>query len=228
MLAREARLITIGVPPEVAQDGGVLLWSALHDLLRPRLARLLAGQPHLSWEIAASESGTTFRLWVPKAIPPGLIERAASSAWPGASATIEAVRQRGDDPVLAGATPVPAERTGMVRVTSELVLAGPDWFPLSSGMSPDPLPLILGQLSGFRGCEEALVQVIARPATSREQHRLRMAARRIRAGVPTSRLVRMAELLRTRASGRAEARSDGEPGRARGHAKERRPRCTAA
>jgi hypothetical protein len=197
-LAREARLITIGVPPEVQESGGLLLWQALHDLLRPRFARLFAGQPHLSWEIAASEAGTTFRLWVPKAIPPGLIERAVSSAWPGASATIQAERARGDDPLLAGPAPVQPERAGMVRVTSELVLAGPDWFPLQSAMSPDPLPLILGQLSGFTGGEEALVQVVARPATSREQHRLRMAARRIRAGVPTSRLVRAAELLRTR------------------------------
>jgi len=188
-LARDARLITIGVPPEVQETGGLLLWQALHDLLRPRLTRLLAGQPHLSWEIAAGEDGTRFRLWVPRVIPPGLIERAVSSAWPGASATTEPA---GED-AGANADGRPA------RLACELVLSGPDWFPLQSAMRPDPLPLILGQLAGLTGSERALVQVIARPATSREQHRLRAAARRIRAGVPTSRLLRCAQLLRTRA-----------------------------
>jgi hypothetical protein len=34
-----ARLVTVGVPPEVEPAGGLLLWQALHDLLRPRWAR---------------------------------------------------------------------------------------------------------------------------------------------------------------------------------------------
>ncbi|HWX97588.1 MAG TPA: type IV secretion system DNA-binding domain-containing protein [Solirubrobacteraceae bacterium] len=187
-LARGARLVRIGVPPEVDSSGAALLWSALHDLLRPRLARLLTGQPHLAWEIAASEAGTIFRVWVPQSIPPGLIERAVSSAWPGASATTEPA---GQDEL--------ERREGVTQAASELVLCGPDWFSLDAGMKPDPLPLILGQLSGLRGEERALVQVLARPATSREQRRLRVAARRIRTGVPTSRLMRMAEVLRTRA-----------------------------
>ena len=189
MLAREARLVRIGVPPEVQETGGHLLWSALHDLLRPRLARVLIGQPYLSWEIAASETGTTFRLWVPKVIPPGLIERAVSAAWPGASASTEPVAP--DEPDTA----YPSR--GMVRVTSELALSGPGWFSLNASLNPDPLPLILGQLSGLTGSERALIQVIARPATSREQHRLRDAARRIRKGEPTSRVLRLMQALRT-------------------------------
>ena len=88
-LASGSRQVTIGVPPDVDPGGALLLWSALHDLLRPRLARLLGGQPHLAWEVAASETGTVFRVWVPETIPPGLIERAVSSAWPGASTTTE-------------------------------------------------------------------------------------------------------------------------------------------
>jgi hypothetical protein len=51
--------------------------------LRPRVARLVGGQPQLSWEIAADHAGTRFRLWVPGAVPPGLVERALASAWPG-------------------------------------------------------------------------------------------------------------------------------------------------
>src|SRR5262245_32055134 len=48
-LAHGGRLVTIGVPPEVEPAGALLLWSALHDLLRPHLARILSGQPHLAW-----------------------------------------------------------------------------------------------------------------------------------------------------------------------------------
>lgn len=181
-LSEGARQVTIGVPPDVDAGGALLLWSALHDLLRPRLARLLGGQPHLAWEVAASEMGTVFRVWVPETIPPGLIERAVSSAWPGASTTTEPARH--DEP-----------SEGMVQVASELVLSGPDWFSLNAAMKPDPLPLILGQLAGLRGDQRALVQVLTRPATIREQRGLRTAARRLRAGIPPQRLMRLLDFL---------------------------------
>jgi TraM recognition site of TraD and TraG/Type IV secretion-system coupling protein DNA-binding domain len=185
-LARNPRLVTIGVPPEVSDGGGLLLWQALHDLLRPRFSRLLSGQPHVAWEIDATDAGTIFRLWVPRAIPPGLIERAVCAAWPGASATV-------------AEAPIIPPRPEMARATSELVLSGPGWFSLDTTTKPDPLPLILGQLAGLGADEHSLVQVMARPATSREQHRLRTAARRIRKGESTSRLLRFLDLLRTRA-----------------------------
>jgi len=82
-LAQGARLLELAVPPELDPDGALLLWSSLHDLLRPRMARLFAGQPQLAWEIAADERGSRFRLWIPAAVPPGLVERALTSAWPG-------------------------------------------------------------------------------------------------------------------------------------------------
>jgi len=86
-LARGARLLQLAVPPELDSEGALLLWSALHDLLRPRLARLLGGQPQLAWEIAADRGGSQFRLWIPGAVPPGLVERALASAWPGITTT---------------------------------------------------------------------------------------------------------------------------------------------
>jgi hypothetical protein len=86
-LARGARLLQLAVPPELEVEGALLLWSALHDLLRPRLARLLGGQPQLAWEIAADRGGSQFRLWIPRAVPPGLVERALASAWPGITTT---------------------------------------------------------------------------------------------------------------------------------------------
>jgi hypothetical protein len=182
-LARGARVVTVGVPPEVDTGGALLLWSALHDLIRPRLSRLLSGQPHLCWEVVASEAGTTFRVWVPASIPSGLIERAVASAWPGASTATQ---------------DAPEDRcTGGVQVASELALSGPGWFSLNTAMSRDPLPLILGQLSGLRGEQRAIVQVLARPATTREQRRLRMAARRLRAGISPHRLVRFLDFFIT-------------------------------
>ncbi len=81
--AQGARLLELAVPPELDPDGALLLWSSLHDLLRPRMARLFAGQPQLAWEIAADERGSRFRIWIPSAVPPGLVERALASAWPG-------------------------------------------------------------------------------------------------------------------------------------------------
>jgi len=82
-LADGARLLQLAVPPELDLEGALLLWLALHDLLRPRLARLFGGQPQLAWEIAADNAGSRFRLWIPAAVPPGLVERALASAWPG-------------------------------------------------------------------------------------------------------------------------------------------------
>jgi hypothetical protein len=181
-LSRGARLVRIGVPPELDPASARLLWSALHDLLRPHLARLLAGQPHLAWEIHAEEAGTTFRLWVPEAIPPGLIERAIASAWPGASTSAEAVTEEDT-------------RDDVAEACSELVLSGPDWFSLQTGVKPDPLALILGQLSGLGGEQRALVQVLARPASAREQRRLRVTARRLRRGISPRRLARMLDFF---------------------------------
>ncbi|MHB1860641.1 MAG: type IV secretion system DNA-binding domain-containing protein, partial [Solirubrobacteraceae bacterium] len=184
-LACDPRLFAVGVPPDVQAAGGQLLWSSLHALLPSPFARLFTGRPHVSWEINAGEAGTTFGVWVPRVIPPGLVERAVGAAWPGASVT----------PVPAVESPQPAA-SGMVSATTELVLSGPGWFALNASIDPDPLPLILAQLAGMGEGEQALIQVIARPATSREQRRLREAAKRIRRGAPTGRLLRLAQLLR--------------------------------
>ena len=181
-LASGARLVSIGVPPDVDPDGATLLWSALHDLLRPRVARFLSGQPQLAWEIMAGERGSQFRLWIPQSVPPGLVERALASAWPGVTVTVEAN--------LGEALPSAGELAAV-----ELVLSGPQWFPLGGSERPDPLRLVLGQLADLTAEERALVQIVARPATAREQRRLTQAARRIRAGVPPRPLARLLELV---------------------------------
>ena len=95
--ARGARLLELAVPPELDTEGALLLWSSLHDLLRPRIARLVGGQPQLAWEIAADHAGTRFRLWVPGAVPPGLVERALASAWPGITTAHLVATETGTD-----------------------------------------------------------------------------------------------------------------------------------
>jgi hypothetical protein len=95
-LAQGARLLELAVPPELDPDGALLLWSSLHDLLRPRMARLFAGQPQLAWEIAADKRGIRFRIWIPAAVPPGLVERALTSAWPGITTTAAPVGEQGE------------------------------------------------------------------------------------------------------------------------------------
>lgn len=187
-LRSSGRIVTIGVPPEVDADGGRLSWGSLHDLLRPRPARLIFGQPHIAWEITGSENGTGFRLWLPRSIPPQMVERTLAAAWPGASTSSEPASEAESQ---AGSW----EHT---RLTCELVLSGPGWFSLAASLDPDPLPLILAQLSGMESSERALVQVIARPASGREQQRLRTAARRIRQGRPTSLLPRLIQALESR------------------------------
>lgn len=104
-LAQGARLIQLAVPPELEPEGALLLWSALHDLLRPRLARLLGGQPQLAWEIAADQGGSQFRLWVPGLVPPGLVERALAAAWPGITTS-----RLDDQPAERGARELTAEK----------------------------------------------------------------------------------------------------------------------
>lgn len=179
--ARHARWIHIGVPPRADPAAAPLLWAALHDLLRPRLARLLGGQPQVAWEVRASDEGTTFGIWTPGTVPPGMIERAVSAAWPGATLTIE--------------QPPPQMPFTRACASTELALAGPEWFGLGGRDGADPLALVFGQLAGLDAGEHAVVQLVARPATGRERAKLLAAARRLRAGVPMTRLGRMLDLV---------------------------------
>lgn len=106
-LADGARLLELAVPPELDVEGALLLWSALHDLLRPRFARLFGGQPQLAWEIAADNAGSRFRLWIPAAVPPGLVERALASAWPGITTSL--LEQSAESDTVAACAPNDAE-----------------------------------------------------------------------------------------------------------------------
>ena len=164
-----ARRIMILPPPEVDPQAARLLWMGLHSLLRPWWRRFLFGQPHLAWEISAAQEDVEIALWVPEEIPSGLVERTIEVAFPGARTEVTET-----DPMsrLAGTHP---------EVT-ELVLAEKDWFPVGDVTDHDPLSLALASISGLDQDEHAVIQVLAKPATSAARYRLRRAAKVLRGG----------------------------------------------
>lgn len=169
-MAEGARRVRILAPPEVADSGALTLWMGLHAILRPAWKRLLYGQPHLAWEVVADPDLIEIALWVPRRIPPGLVERAVESAWPGARTVVEpAAHLLQDDAVVA---------------STELVLAEPEWFPIGEAPDSEPLRLVMGTLTALGQGERAVVQVLARPATSAARLRLLRAARSLRRSAP--------------------------------------------
>lgn len=182
-MSEGARVVTVLAPPEVDPAGGEALWRNLHDLLRPRWRRLLSGQPHLAFEYAWSEAGLSIRLWVPAAVPPGLVERAVESAWPAARTETSPAADR---PLLP---------EGWHASGGRLRLALPGWYPLRTDHDADPLRALLGAAAPEHDGEAAAVQVLARPASFRAVGRCRRAARELRLGRPPSRLARLLDLV---------------------------------
>ncbi|MGH3627164.1 MAG: type VI secretion protein, partial [Sciscionella sp.] len=160
-LAEGARVIEVSAPPEAALSGGEALWANLLALHRPRISRLLHGQPHLAFEYRAAADGLTIRLWVPGAIPPGLVEHAVQAAWPGARA------------LLVGDPAPPLPPTGAAAEGGQLVPARTDAIPLKTKHEEDPLRALFGAVSDLQPGEVACVQILARPASPRRVRKLR-------------------------------------------------------
>ena len=180
-MAGGARLVEVLSPPVVDPEGAATLWTNLVALLRPAWRRALFGQPHLGFELVASEGGLTISIWVPMTIPPGLVERAVEAAWPGAR-----TETRRAMPPLTG--------TG-VATGGCLRLACGEEYPLKTTHKVDPLRPLLGALGALGEGERACVQVLARPVTGRRLARLHRAAAARRAGQPTRRVARVLDLL---------------------------------
>jgi len=180
-MARGARLVEVLSPPVVDPEGAATLWSNLVALLRPAWRRVLFGQPHLGFELVASDAGLTISIWVPGGIPPGLVERAVEAAWPGARTETHLAT-----PPLSG----PGVATG-----GSLTLAAGEQYPLRTGHKVDPLRPLLGALAALVEGETACVQVLARPVTGRRLARLHKTAVARRAGRPATRTARLLDLL---------------------------------
>jgi hypothetical protein len=175
-----ARRIRILPPPETSgASGAEMLWMSLHSLLRPWWRRALYGQPHLAWEIVARPEEVEVGVWVPREVPPGLVERAVDAAWPGARA-----EETPEDP-MARAGEHPGGAGGTVQVT-ELALADAARYPV--GIPGDgALALILAGLTGMADGEAAAIQVVARPATSSSRRRLVRDAWKLKVGTRRAR-----------------------------------------
>ncbi|MBF6341787.1 DUF87 domain-containing protein [Nocardia abscessus] len=168
-LSAHARQITVLTPPEVDAKGALSFWAHLIGQLRPAWARTLLGQPHLGFEYTVTpDEGAAIRLWVPGAIPPGLIERAIASAWPGAHTdTIEPVRP-----------PLPDPAKGIRRVVAggELRLGRREGLPLSTDHSGDLVRNLITAAADLAPGQATCVQILARPVTSRRVARATRAA----------------------------------------------------
>jgi hypothetical protein len=190
-LDQGARLVKVLTPPEVDAQGAATLWTNLVALLRPAWRRALGGQPHLGFELAATDGGLTIALWVPGPVPPGLVERAVEAAWPGArTETVPATAP------LAG---------GGIATGGALALALPEHYPLRTEHKVDPLRPLIGALAGLGETESACVQILARPVTGRRLARLHKAAAARRSGRPASRLGRLVDLATPGPSAQAAA-----------------------
>jgi hypothetical protein len=165
----------------VGPHGAETLWANLVALLRPAWRRALGDQPHVGFELTASDAGLTIAWWVPGGVPPGLVERAVEAAWPGARTET---------------VPATAPLPGHAQVTGgELRLGLAEHYPLRTGHDVDPLRPLLGALDAMGEGESACVQVLARPVTGRRKARLQRAAAARRSGRPASRLARLADLV---------------------------------
>ncbi|HET6776274.1 MAG TPA: hypothetical protein VFH81_00720, partial [Actinomycetota bacterium] len=145
-----ARRIRILPPPGVGgAPGAEMLWMSLHSLLRPWWRRLLHGQPHLAWEVVARPEHVEVGVWVPRVVPPGLVERAIDASWPGA----KAVEAPGDP--IAWTQRGWTREGGQVRVeVTELALAENHRFLIGTP-GERALGLVLAGLTGLEDGEAA-------------------------------------------------------------------------
>jgi hypothetical protein len=189
-MADGARLITVLAPPTVDPDGATTLFSNVVGLLRPGWARRVHGQPHIVWEYTFSQHGVGIQLWVPGIVPPGMVERAITAAWPGAHTHTTPA----EPPLPAGPDGATVEVAG-----GELRLARSEALPIRHVFPNDPTRPLLGAPAGLASTEHAVVQILARPVTGTRLHRARRAGRRIRAGRSTSAIGRLLDLTTPRA-----------------------------
>lgn len=173
-LADGARQITVLAPPEVDPQSAHELWANLIGLLRPAYQRLLTGQPHLSWEYAWDTTAVQIRVWVPGSVPRGIIERAIEAAWPGARTHTSP----------ASGPPLPAD---WVTIGGRMRMARPDWLPLRADHPADPLRALVGAASGLAPSQQAVVQILARPATGRRLAKAHRAAALLRGNAASGR-----------------------------------------
>ena len=167
-LTHGARVIHISLPPVVEPSSAAAWWAHQTGLLRPTWKRLLLGQPHIAFEYVADAAGVRIQVWVPGAVPPGMVEKTIRAAWPGATVKTE-----------PATPPIPGTA---ISIGGCLLPARPDHFPLTSDHDADPLRALLSASSGLGPGEYAVVQILARPVTGRRLAHAHRAAAALRGG----------------------------------------------
>lgn len=163
-LAGVARQITVMTPPEVDVKAALGLWAHLIGQLRPAWQRVLVGQPHLAWEyVVTPEAGAAIRVWVPQAVPTGLVERAIASAWPGAHTHTTKTAQ---PPV-----PVSGPQARRLLVGGQLRLGRGEAYPLRTDYTGDLVRDVITAAEDLDPGQVACVQILARPVTGRRVRR---------------------------------------------------------
>jgi len=179
---RTGRLVEVRLPADVDPKGSLALWRTLHSVLWARRGWLAPG-PHLAFEMEGSYAGISLRFWVPTQVSPVAVVRAVESACPGSQCEIRPATS----PVLSG----------KARVGGEMRLARPAWRSICTDHAGDPLRTVLGALAMGGDGEHAVIQVLVRPAGSRQLRSLAGAVRRLHSGKPTALVPRVVAAWRT-------------------------------
>jgi hypothetical protein len=160
-LGAGARRITVMTPPEVGSKAATAVWLHLTGQLRPAWRRTVFGQPHLGFEYTITpEDGAAIRFWVPGSIPPGLVERAIASAWPGAHTDT----QDCTEPPLPHP---PAAGTRRVLAGGRLRLGRREALPIRTDHAGDLVRDLITAADDLGPGQGACVQILARPVTGR-------------------------------------------------------------
>lgn len=175
-------LVEVELPPVVDPRRSAVFWRNVHAVLAGR-RRLVSPPPHVAFEIDGSPAGVRLRFWVAACVSAMTVARAVGSAWPGARCHVHDATS----PVMPG----------RLFLSGELRLAGPSWRSLSTEHAGDPLRTVVGALEAERDGEHAVVQVLARPATSRQTRAVTRAVRSLHTGKPTALVPRLVAAWRT-------------------------------
>ena len=200
-LGAGARLITVMTPPQVDSKAATAVWLHLTGQLRPAWKRALFGQPHLGFEYTITpEDGAAIRFWVPGSVPPGLVERAIASAWPGAHTDT----QDCTEPPL----PRPAG-TRRVLAGGQLRLGRREALPIRTDHAGDLVRDLITAADDLGPGQGACVQILARPVTGRRVARATRSDR-TRGGLVTGLARELLDIL-TPASSRGHSSRDNKP-----------------
>ncbi len=183
MMARHATCVTITPPPEVDPAGTAAFWATMAEILHTGWRRRLRdGRSHIAVEYRWAGRQLNIAVWVPGTLQTGPIQAAVRGAWPGAACT-----------VTDAAPPLPLDA---VTVGGALTPTLPPWYPLETDHDNDPMRTLIAAASNLHSAESACVQLLARPASTRQIRRLRQGVQALRTGKPPRALLDPATWLR--------------------------------